>query len=53
MGGEKRSVDKDMYDPKHGVKMGIPKGGCDDGKVRDFTLYATKLNQTWHMVMYF
>jgi len=23
-----------LYDAKHGVKMGVPNGGCDDGKTR-------------------
>ena len=23
----------DLYDPKHGVKMGVPNGNCDDAKV--------------------
>ena len=23
----------DMYDMKHGIKMGVPKDGCDDAKV--------------------
>ena len=23
----------DLYDPKHGVKMGVPDGNCDDAKV--------------------
>jgi hypothetical protein len=22
-----------LYDEKHGIKMGVPDGGCDDGKV--------------------
>jgi len=27
---------KDLYDDKHGVKMGVPNGGCDDAKVSAF-----------------
>ena len=26
----------DLYDPKHGVKMGVPDGNCDDAKTNLF-----------------
>ena len=26
-------VSVELYDPKHGVKMGVPNGDCDDAKV--------------------
>ena len=27
-------VSVELYDPKHGVKMGVPNGNCDDAKVQ-------------------
>ena len=27
-----RSISPDLFDEKHGVKMGVPSNGCDDGK---------------------
>lgn len=35
----RRDAQGELHDAKHGVKMGIPNGGCDDGK--------TKLEVDW------
>ena len=26
-------VSVELYDPKHGIKMGVPNGNCDDAQV--------------------
>jgi len=31
-GGPQRPLSPDLFDAKHGVKMGVPTDGCDDGK---------------------
>ena len=32
LGGPQRPLSPDLFDAKHGVKMGVPTDGCDDGK---------------------
>ena len=32
-------VSVELYDPKHGIKMGVPNGNCDDAQV-SFTSFA-------------
>ena len=31
-------VSVELYDPKHGIKMGVPNGNCDDAQVRSHFL---------------